>query len=1044
MKLKHLLALSICFITFLAQGQQLNMELFEGLKLRNIGPAGMSGRVTAIDAVYDNPDIIYVGTASGGLWKTTGGGVSWKPIFDKEKVASIGALAIVQSNPDIIWVGTGEGNPRNSQSSGAGVYRSLDAGRTWQLMGLEGTRNIHRILVDPNNPNVVYVGAQGSAWGESTERGVFKSTDGGKSWKKILYVNTKTGIGDMVMDPTNPNKIIAGMWEFRRWPWFFKSGGAGSGLYITYDGGENWKKITDKEGLPKGDLGRIGLTISPSSPEVIYALVESKKTALYKSTDGGAKWSKIQDKAVGDRPFYYGDISVDPQNENRLYNIFSQVHISEDGGKTFSPMLNWNPTRVHGDHHFWWIHPGDPSLIIDGNDGGLAISRDRGKSWRFIENLPVGQFYHINVDNELPYNVYGGMQDNGSWQGPSNSLREGGIRNGYWNEIAFGDGFDVVPDRGNPRYAYGMWQGGNLLYIDLETGHSQYIKPIHPDGEFLRFNWNAAISDDPFDVNTIYYGSQYVHRSRNKGQSWEIISPDLTTNDAEKQKSRESGGLSYDASGAENYTTILAIAPSPVEKGVIWATTDDGNVHVSRDDGETWTKVNTRIKGLKAGSWLPQIKASHHEAGEAFLVANDYRRDDWTPWLFRTKDYGKSWERIIDQNDVWGYVLSFAQDPVEPNLLFAGTEFGLYVSVDGGAVWTKWKGNYPTVSTYDMAIQPRDHDLVIGTFGRSVWILDDIRPLREIAQKGQQVLDEVVHLYPIPDAYNFVRYEAAGTRFMADAIYKGDDKADGAMITYSLKATSKQDTTVKSDTVSIRVFNHSGDLIRSMITTGKKGMNRFTWDLNRKGYRSPNAPKPKKQVQDLPGRTVLPGTYTIQVAFAGDTVSSPVNVKADPRFQMNQQDLALIASQQDELLELMKRATTAVDNLNDAKQTIGAITGRMRASKVSDEEVSKSSKDLMKRIKELKEMIRSKEGIQGFISDPFIVSARIGSAFIYQGDYNRPNESQKLAIQTAKNELSKVLDEVNGFFEEDWATFKNRVDNLNLSLFSEYEAIKVD
>lgn len=1031
----------ICSVGF---SQKLDMELFENIKLRNIGPAGMSGRVTAIDAVHANPDIIYVGTASGGLWKTIGGGVAWEPIFTKEKVASIGALAVVQSNPDVIWVGTGEGNPRNSQSSGAGVYRSLDAGKTWTFMGLEKTRNIHRIIVDKNNPNTIYVGAQGSAWGESSDRGVFKSTDGGKTWKKILYVNPKTGIGDLVVDPVNPNKLIASMWEFRRWPWFFKSGGEGSALYITYDGGDNWKKLGHEEGLPKGELGKIGLTISNSSPDIVYALVESKKTAIYKSTDGGAKWKKVQDTAVGDRPFYYGDIQVDPQNENRIYNIFSQVHLSEDGAKTFSPLLNWKPTRVHGDHHFWWIHPDDPSMIIDGNDGGLAISRDRGKSWRFIENLPVGQFYHISADNEIPYNVYGGMQDNGSWRGPSNSLRNGGIRNSYWDEIAFGDGFDVVPDRTDARYAYGMWQGGNLLYIDMETGHSQYIKPIHPDGEFLRFNWNAAIAADPFDGSTIYYGSQYVHKSTDKGQTWSIISSDLTTNDASKQKSQSSGGLSFDASGAENYTTIVAISPSPVEKDVIWASTDDGNLHVTRDDGANWTQVNSKIKGLKAGSWLPQIKASKHKGGEAFLVVNDYRRDDWTPWLFKTTDYGKSWTRIIDESDAWGYVLSFEQDPVEPKLLFAGTEFGLYVSIDAGTNWTKWKSNYPTVSTYDMTIQPRDHDLVIGTFGRSIWIMDDIRPLRALAQSGPAILNKTVHAYPAPDAYLFVRNEATGTRFMADAIFKGDDKARGAMITYSLKATSKEDTTLKSDTVRLHVLDKSGQVIRSMVTVGKKGMNRVNWDLRRKGTRTSSTPKPKKEVQDAIGRRVLPGDFTIQVVYAGDTATTAVKVMADPRLKISTQELEQIASNQDEITAYMSKATEAVDNLNDAGKTLKTVSDKMQDANVRDVELTALSKDLKKKIKELRELINSKEEIQGFISDPFIVSSRIGTAYTYNGAYSKSNPSQQLAMKAAKTELENTLDQINEFFSQDWKKYEEQVKALNLSFFKAYDALEID
>ncbi|KAA3621884.1 MAG: hypothetical protein DWQ02_26970, partial [Bacteroidetes bacterium] len=428
---------------------QLDISGLEAMKARAIGPAGMSGRVTAIDVVIDEPDIIYVGTASGGLWKSASGGVEWEPIFDNEAVASIGAVAIQQNNPDVIWAGTGEGNPRNSVSGGYGIYKSLDGGKTWTLMGLEKTRNIHRIIVDRDNPNIVFVGAIGSSWGEHPERGVFKTTDGGKSWEKVLFVDEKTGCADLVVDPSNPNKLIAAMWEHRRKPWTFTSGGPGSGLYVTLDGGQTWQERTHEDGLPKGDLGRIGLAIAPSDPDIVYALIESKKNALYKSEDGGVKWTKVNDKReIGNRPFYYSDIFVDPSNENRIYSVFTYVNVSEDGGRSFEQLMPaYNTTKgVHPDHHAWWIHPNDPDFMIDGNDGGLNITRDRGKTWRFVENLPVAQFYHINVDMEYPYNVYGGMQDNGSWAGPAYVLKDQGIRNAYWQELMFGDGFDVVPD----------------------------------------------------------------------------------------------------------------------------------------------------------------------------------------------------------------------------------------------------------------------------------------------------------------------------------------------------------------------------------------------------------------------------------------------------------------------------------------------------------------------------------------------------------------------------------------------------------------------
>ncbi len=723
-------------VTLLA-AQDFSMDLVKNMKPRNIGPGGMSGRVTAIDAVHSNPDIMFVGTASGGLWKSSSGGIKWEPIFDKEVTASIGAVAIQQSNPSVIWVGTGEGNPRNSLNGGYGIYRSLDGGKNWSLMGLEKTRHIHRIIIDPTNPNTVYAAAIGSPWGEHPERGIYKTTDGGLTWNRILFANNKTGAADLVMDPTNPNKLIAAMWEHKRDPWFFNSGGEGSGLHMTHDGGKTWKKLTDEDGLPKGNLGRIGVAIAPNKPNIVYALVEAEKNALYKSVDGGFNWKMINDKDdIGNRPFYYSEIYVDPQNENRVYSIYTYVNVSEDGGKSFDMLMPAYgvDNGVHPDHHAWWIHPKNGNFMIDGNDGGMNITKDGGKSWRFIGNLPVAQFYHINVDNEFPYNVYGGMQDNGSWRGPAYVWRAQGIRNSYWQEISFGDGFDVVPDKDDSRYGWTMSQQGYVQRYDWQTGNNYIVRPTHPEPNVeLRFNWNSAINIDPFSNSTIYFGSQFVHKSTDKGETWTIISSDLTTNDPEKLKQAESGGLTMDATGAENHCTILVIEPSQIEKDMLWIGTDDGRVHITQNGGTTWTEVTKNIKGLPTGSWIPQIKASNKNKGEALLIANDYRRFNYTPYAYRTKDYGKTWTRIVDENDVKSYTLSIIEDIEEPNLMFLGTDDGLYISVNAGEKWTKWTEGFPTVSVKDLVIHPREHDLVIGTFGRAAWVLDDIRPLRALA-----------------------------------------------------------------------------------------------------------------------------------------------------------------------------------------------------------------------------------------------------------------------------------------------------------------------
>ena len=1034
---RSLIILFCLLLTTLGWNQSINMEKLENFKARSIGPAGMSGRVTAIDALHSNPDVIYIGTASGGVWHSESGGIDWKPIFDEQPYANIGALAIDQSNPSIIWVGTGEGNPRNSANSGNGIYKSMDGGKTWLHLGLEGTRNIHRILINPQKPDEVFVGAQGSAWGPSKDRGVFKTNDGGKTWKKILYVNESTGIGELVMDPGNPRKLFAGMWQMRRWPWFFKSGGPGSGLYVTHDGGENWKRLSPENGLPKGELGRMGLAIARSNPKVVYALIESKKNALYRSQDGGEKWTRVADKNIGNRPFYYAEIHVDPANENRLYNLYSVVSVSEDGGKTFRTLIPWN--NIHPDHHAWWVHPQNPHLIMEGNDGGMAISRDRGETWRFVENLPLAQFYHINVDNDDPYNVYGGMQDNGSWQGPSLVWRNGGIRNSYWEEVSFGDGFDVVPDPNNSRYGYSMWQGGNLLRYDLKTGHNQYIRPTDPEEVALRFNWNAAIAVDPFNPNGLYYGSQFVHYSEDRGDTWTRISPDLTSNDPEKQKQLESGGLTYDVTQAENFTTLLTIAPSPVEKGVVWAGSDDGNLHLTRDGGKSWQNLSSRLKGVPQGSWIPQIKASRNNAGEALVVVNNYRRDDWTPYLYHSKDFGKTWRRLVREGQVNGYVLSAAQHPDAENLIFLGAEGGLYFSIDWGENWHKWTHGYPTVSTMDMIIHPREKDLIIGTFGRSAYILDDLGPLVELAKEGGSLLDEPLRLFPIPEATLASYRQGSGGRFVGDEAYAGQNKPYGAMISFVYNA-QKDSSGQKGDPLKMEIFNLNKDIIRTVTLKPDSGFNRVFWRLNQKGVRWPGTEKPKKKDAPEPsGNAVLPGSYQVRLS-SGDWVDSAmVNVRMDPRLTVNE---AVLVRRNDLLEALMDKralATEAADRLRDSREVIETIH-KLLGDREDDlaKGVRKEGKALQDSIKQMMTHILNAEK-QGIYRDPNTLSAKLSRAQSYTSwAWHISEPAVEAAAKHAERRLDEVVKTVNRFLAGPWQRYQEGVEQADIKLFKKY------
>lgn len=1084
--------------TLIAFGQKVDMSKLQAMKPRNVGPAGMSGRVTAIDVAINNTNLMYVGTASGGLWKSESGGMAWKPVFDKEKTLAIGAVAIHQANPDIVWVGTGEGNPRNSLNSGFGIYRTIDGGRSWQCMGLEKTRNIHRVIIHPSNPDIVWVGAIGSPWGDSQERGVFKTIDGGKTWRKVLYNNERTGVADMIIDPENPNKLLVAMWEHRRQPWFFKSGGEGSGLYMTLDGGETWTKQTPKENnLPEGELGRIGLAVCQSKPDVMYAIVEAKKNAFYRSNDGGFRWEKINDAGgFGDRPFYYSEIYVDPSNENRVFTLYSMVSMSEDAGKTWRVILPYGGDQaIHPDHHAWWIHPKNPDFMIDGNDGGMAITRDRGKTWRFVENLPVAQYYHIRVDDEMPYNIYGGMQDNGSWRGPAYVWRAGGIRNSYFEELCFGDGFDVMPDLTDARYGYAMSQQGYLTRYDLKTGAGKLLRPTSKDGTYLRYNWNAGLGQDPFDRATIYYGSQFVHKSIDRGENWVVISPDLTTNDKEKLKQGESGGLTLDATGAENHCTILCIAPSPKQKDVLWVSTDDGQLHLTQDGGKSWTSLSSGLKGMPAGSWIPQVVPSTHKAGEAFVVVNNYRREDTAPYLYHTQDFGKTWKRIADQNSMEGYTLSVIQDHVEPKLLFCGTDQGLYFSIDYGTTWTLWNVGYPRVSTMDLAIQTREDDLVMGTFGRSAWVLDDIKPLRELAQKGVQLLEKPIHAFTPPNAVWITNtQQASGARFPGNTTFVGENRRTGAHLSFAIKENKKagKDKTKKpeekdektptklstnkdkeeepanndkeegrrgrqgrgnaGDTLKVvlEIVDANQQVIRTLRFVPKVGINRVVWGIDRKGIARPGAPEQRPDADERGGLPALVGTYTLRYTYGTDKDSTTLRVLPDPREQYNEANLKAHYDIAKRLEKQTENVADAVKRIDESKKTIDYIVAELKPAAGAREldekgqQLKKTAQKLLDSLRNMREMFMGKQEQKGIQRSESHVMARIGACYGYLDfttGMDAPNSTLQNAVDNITAQYNQAIDKVNAFFEKDWNDFQKAVEEYKFSLFKNYKPI---
>lgn len=1023
---------------------QFNVEDFKDLPFRNIGPAGMSGRITAIDVDLQNPQRIFVGAASGGVWLSENGGISWKPVFDEQACLAIGSIKINPKNPAEIWVGTGEGNPRNSSNQGKGIYKSIDGGLTWKNMGLTLTKSIHRIIIHRDNSDVVFAAALGNPWGPHKERGVYKTTDGGKTWRQILFVNELTGAADLVVDPVNPNKILVSMWEHQRKPWFFHSGGKGSGLYLSYDGGENFKKLGDEDGLPKGDLGRIGLAFASNKPNIIYALIEAKENGLYKSTDGGKKWTLVSSKNIGDRPFYYSELYVDPQNENRIYNVYTYLSKSEDGGKTFKEIANYS-NNVHPDHHALWIHSQDPNFIIDGNDGGLAISKDGGEQWDFINNIPVGQFYHINIDQDFPFNVYGGMQDNGSWVGPSSVLKRGGISNHDFQELYFGDGFDVVPYPKDSRYGYAMSQGGNVAYYDRLTGRSRFIKPNHPDTNIvLRYNWNAAIAQDPFLDCGVYFGSQFVHYSKDCGESWNIISPDLTTNDTTKQKADQSGGLTLDATFAENHTTILCIAPSPVNKNVLWVGTDDGQLQSTTDGGKTWVNSSKLLKGLPAGSWIPQIVVSPKNEGEAWVIANDYRRQHESPYLFHTQNMGKSWRNLVDDTQIKGFTLSFAQDHQVADLMFLGTDVGLYVSFDGGKKWHHLYKNFPQVQVTDLKIHPREDALVIGTFGRAIWIMDDLQVLRDIAKNTEAVLEKPFKVFDTSPGYLVSYRSYDGVRFAAQGEFKGSNiSMDKVSIYVWKKPKAKHDQNIsaeedKEDKINISVYDASNNLIRTFKRKPKDGLGKFSWGLERDGIVFPSNSEPKDDEDAPNGEKVSPGKYKIIVAYKGQKDSLMAQVKPDPRLDpaLEKQKSQHAAFQRYE--DLVRAAKKNHDALKECKKSIQIVEKLLVFQTDSIQKKFKAlHKDLYQQIDSLSGLFVEPENQKGIQRKPNRVNSILGTAYSYlQSSWGAPEKNALLALDKAAAWTTRSCGLIEQFLKRDWAEYQVRVKNADLTIFS--------
>lgn len=1069
----------------------IDVDLLAGLEARNIGPAATSGRITDIEAVHNNPNVIYAGTATGGVWKSINAGLNWDPIFDDQDFASIGAIAINQANPSIIWVGTGEGNTRNSTSYGGGMYKSIDGGKTWEAVGLSGTERINRIALHPTNPDIAYAAALGTLWSTNEERGLYKTTDGGKTWKNILYVNETTGATDIKMDPENPNKLYAATWEFQRWPYRFESGGPGSGLYVSIDGGETWDQKTEEDGLPSGDLGRIVIAPAPSNSDRIYALVEAEDSALMRSDDGGDSWQKVNtENGVADRPFYYSEIEVDPENDNIIYNIATFVRRSIDGGRTFSQIPGVNccaaGNTIHIDSHTLWINPSDPEHLILGNDGGIAITQDKADTWRFVQNLPLSQFYHIRVDDAHPYNVYGGMQDNGTWRGPAETWNTGGIRSVHWQEIGFGDGFDALPYPDNNRAGYAMSQGGFLFSWNLDTGNTTMLVPNPPlddngDAVDLRFNWSSGIAQDPFNNDTIYYGSQFVHRSKDRGHTWEVISGDLTTNNPDWQSFRESGGITPDVTAAENYTSITAIAPSPIQAGVIWVGTDDGRVHVTQDGGATWNSIESKAKRVPDNAWVPHIEPSLHDAGSAYIVFDNHRRGDMKTYVQKIERFGKKFTDLSAKN-LRGYALSIQQDHVDKDLLFLGTELGLWVSTNGGDDWFKFTQGVPTVSVMDMDIQRRENDLVLGTHGRSVYVIDDYSALRGLNEKS---FESELSLMAITDGQQYFSNRAPSTRFWGDGAYAGENEAFGAIFHIMangdflshpdedkekarLIAKRKAEAAKKDDDkdeakeepkdtrAEFVIKDASGNVVRTFRRELHQGLNKIAWTMSKDGNKYRPGSEPSEDADLLPsGFGVVPGEYEVEISLNGNTVSDKFKVLQDPRSKATLESLKARSKMLDSFREMSNAIADSMHAMADTRSDMEWIKGKLntaigeleKAEKENEEHpqnaLLKRVNDLMDALTEQEELITTPDDAKGIVDSSFTLDSIMGTAIfsVFSND-GAPSAGSIAHTDVAKKELETRINAINELIKEQ-AEIKKAFADLNLQQFSEIETISL-
>jgi photosystem II stability/assembly factor-like uncharacterized protein len=995
-----------------------------GLGIRNIGSAKMSGRVSAVAGrrEKDGKYTLLVGSASGGVWKSEDSGTTFKPVFDKAGVQSIGAVAFDPTNHDVMWVGSGESWTRNSVSIGNGVYKSTDGGDTWTRMSLPNVERITRILVHPTDGNIVYVCAPGALWSDSPDRGLYKTSDGGRTWSLILKgANLSTGCSSVAMDPSNPQHLLAGTWDFRRKPYEFRSGGngpdqpSGSRFAESRDGGRTWTELTSstRKGLPPQPWGRVEIAYAPSNPKRVYAFIENVRPALFVSDDGGASWQE-RDRSQGMvwRPFYFGRLVPDPKNPDRLFKMGFNAIVSDDAGKSFSSTTD----ATHPDWHDLWIDPTNSKYMFGGSDGGLWYSYDGGNRWWQAQNLPISQFYHVSTDDKDPYQVYGGLQDNSSWVGDQEY--PGGITNDRWENLYGGDGFWAFPDPSDPNFTYVEAQGGTIGRVNRQTLQARDIQPKAGYKEKLRFNWNTPIALSPNEKGTIYIGSQFLFRSRDHGATWDRISPDLSTNDPVRQRQEESGGITVDNSAAEMNTTIYSISESPRAAGQIWVGTDDGNVQLTRDGGRSWTNLTGNL-GMPAGNWISWVEASRFDPAVAYATDDRHAYGDMQPYLYRTSDYGRSWQRLVGPGTpgIKGYAHVIKEDRLNPNILFLGTEFGLFVSVDAGRSWAQFKpNNFPDgLAVRDIALQNREDDMLLATHGRGIWIVDDISPLRALSGP---TLASTIALIPSQPVQQ--RIQGNGGWSEGNATFYGDNPPDGAVITYYQKARHV------IGRMKLEILDANGNVVDEIPASKRRGLNRVSWTMRTKPPLVP--PAASLAGASAFGERVVPGNYTVRLTKAGQVVQEPLTITLDRRATFSVADRQAQYAAAERIKGLFARMSKMVAQIN----AVRAQTGALAANGSTPAAVKAAAGQLSAKADALrKQIVATKEG--GAITGEERLREHVDQIYgAVTSVEDRPTAYQLARIDALDRELKEVEAQWAALQASDIAAFNATLRGANL------------